>query len=362
MEHGDGVTALDDVTLTVEPGRLTAVIGPSGAGKSTLLKALAGIAPAQQGTVAFAGATGHGTGVGFVPQDDILHRELPLRRTLRYAAALRFAASPAAIDAAVADAMGILGLDQYGDVPVHSLSGGQGKRASIACEILSRPGVSFLDEPTSGLDPATAADLVSYLHRMCADGSTVVFTTHSVEDIERSDSVVVLAPGGRLLAVGTPSEVLDRLGADTFPDLYGRLSEDGPASNSAPARPRAGMPTGSSIDHRCAGGVAALGGLPRGHAARPLRRAALGRGLGRVRRTADGDALGRRSHSTHAARRGTGVGLARTADERCTGDQHRQRPHRAGTLRQHARRMTPAQRRSGNDPPQRIRRCWQRSA
>jgi ABC-type multidrug transport system ATPase subunit len=246
MEHGDGVTALDDVTLTVEPGRLTAVIGPSGAGKSTLLKALAGIAPAQQGTVAFAGATGHGTGVGFVPQDDILHRELPLRRTLRYAAALRFAASPAAIDAAVADAMGILGLDQYGDVPVHSLSGGQRKRASIACEILSRPGVCFLDEPTSGLDPATAADLVSYLHRMCADGSTVVFTTHSVEDIERSDSVVVLAPGGRLLAVGTPSEVLDRLGADTFPDLYGRLSEDGPASNSAPARPRAGMPTGSS--------------------------------------------------------------------------------------------------------------------
>ncbi len=227
-KHRNGIIALDDVTLSIEPGQLTAIVGPSGAGKTTLLTALAGIAPAQQGTVAFHGAepTSGGTSVGFVPQDDILHRELPLRRTLRYAAALRIAGSSAAIDAAVAEAMKTLGLARHGETPVHSLSGGQRKRASIACEILTQPGVCFLDEPTSGLDPSAAADLVASLHGMCAEGSTVVFTTHSIEDIERSDRVVVLAPGGRLLAAGTPTDVLDRLDADTFTELYERLTGD----------------------------------------------------------------------------------------------------------------------------------------
>jgi ABC-type multidrug transport system ATPase subunit len=226
MYHSNGAIALDDVSVTIEPRQLTAVIGPSGAGKTTLLRALAGITPAQHGTVAFRGdgATSRGTSVGFVPQDDILHRELPLRRTLRYAAALRIAASGAAVDAAVTAAMDTLGLAGHGEVPVRSLSGGQRKRASIASEILTRPGVCFLDEPTSGLDPSAAADLVAYLRRMSAQGSTVVFTTHSVEDIARSDRVIVLAPGGRLIAVGAPTEVLERLDAGSFTELYERLA------------------------------------------------------------------------------------------------------------------------------------------
>jgi ABC transport system ATP-binding/permease protein len=241
VQHRNGTVALDDVTLTVEPGVLTAVIGPSGAGKSTLLAALAGITPAQQGTVGFDAADPQrlAAGVGFVPQDDILHTELSLRRTLRYAAALRIAASRSAVDSAVDHAMNVLGLARHADVPVGSLSGGQRKRASIAGEILMRPGVCFLDEPTSGLDPATAADLVTYLRRMCADGSTVVFTTHSVEDISRCDRVVVLAPGGRLIATGTPEEVLARLGADDFVAVYQRMHADEPDPRPVGRRPGA---------------------------------------------------------------------------------------------------------------------------
>src|SRR4051794_35293194 len=235
LRHRNGAIGLDDVSLTIEPGRLTAVVGPSGAGKSTLLAALAGIGPQPEGTVTFHGdgRDGQDNGIGFVPQDDVLHGELPLRRTLRYAATLRLAAPAAVIDTAVDDAMNTLGLEHRGETPVHSLSGGERKRANIASEVLSRPGIVFLDEPTSGLDPAAAADLVDSLHRMSADGSTVVFTTHSVEDIERSHHVVVLAPGGRLVAVGTPAEVLQRVGAASFADLYAAL---------------AGMPAGSASD------------------------------------------------------------------------------------------------------------------
>src|SRR5436305_9267531 len=112
LRRGNGAIGLDGVNVTIEPGQLTAVIGPSGAGKSTLLAALAGIGPAPGGTVTFhgEGRDGRDSGIAFVPQDDVLHGELPLRRTLRYAATLRIAATSDAVDAAVDDAMRRLGL------------------------------------------------------------------------------------------------------------------------------------------------------------------------------------------------------------------------------------------------------------
>ena len=123
--------------------------------------------------------------LGYVPQDDIIHADLPLERTLRYAARLRLPSSTTAaeVDDAVRDALDAVGLTDQADVRVGALSGGQRKRASIAVELLTDPHVFFLDEPTSGLDPVTSAELIARLRQLADRSATVVFTTHSVDDL-----------------------------------------------------------------------------------------------------------------------------------------------------------------------------------
>jgi ABC transport system ATP-binding/permease protein len=222
------------VSLAVEPGELVAVVGGSGTGKTTLLLALAGVQPAARGAVCYDGVDYYAdlkafhSQLGYVPQDDIIHRELPLARTLRYAAQLRLPAGtpPAAADGAVDDVLRILDLTEHGDVPVGQLSGGQRKRASIAAELLPRPRAFFLDEPTSGLDPATAADFIDHLRRIADTGTTVMFTTHSPVDVAMCDKIVFLARGGVLAFVGSPAEACRYFQTAGIEEIYQRLADE----------------------------------------------------------------------------------------------------------------------------------------
>jgi ABC-type multidrug transport system ATPase subunit len=229
-----GRNVLHGVSLTVNACELVAVVGGSGAGKTTLLEALAGVRPAERGHVRFDGVDLYENFdsfrrmLGYVPQDDIIHAELPLRRTLRYAAALRLpdSRSSADLDASVDRALAALDLSQRADVPVGALSGGQRKRASIAVELLTNPPVFFLDEPTSGLDPASSSELLRLLRGLADGGSTVVFTTHSVQDLARADRVVFLARDGHLAFVGTVAEALDYFSVERIEEIYERLANE----------------------------------------------------------------------------------------------------------------------------------------
>lgn len=231
-----GVQVLNDVSLAAQPGELVAIVGGSGAGKTTLLEALAGVRPADEGGVWFDGVElyrnldAFRSLLGYVPQDDIIHAELPIERTLRYAARLRLPASvpDAEINARVGDALTTLELAERAGVRVGALSGGQRKRASIAVELLTRPHVFFLDEPTSGLDPATGAELLRVLRGLADGSSTVVFTTHAVHDLARCDRVVFLARNGHLAFAGTVPEALRYFGVERIEDVYERLAEQTP--------------------------------------------------------------------------------------------------------------------------------------
>jgi ABC-type multidrug transport system ATPase subunit len=228
----DGHVILDNISLAVAPGELVAIVGGSGAGKTTLLEAMAGVRPATTGHVRFDGSDLYEnlglfrTVLGYVPQDDIIHADLPLERTLRYAAGLRLpGASPAEIEHAVASAMAALDLTPRASTRVAALSGGQRKRASIAVELLTEPHVFFLDEPTSGLDPATGAELMRVLRRLAHGGATVVVTTHAVQDLSVCDKVVFLAKGSLAFA-GTLPDALTYFGAGSPEEIYERLAEE----------------------------------------------------------------------------------------------------------------------------------------
>ncbi len=231
-----GRQVLHGVSLSIAPGELVALAGGSGAGKTTLLEIMAGLRRPADGCVLHdgvpTGATKEALPVGYVPQDDIIHRELPLGRTLRFAAELRLPAGSSSeeIEQAVESTLRDLDLSDRADVAVGALSGGQRKRASTAVELLARPRLLLLDEPTSGLDPATAAEVLAVLRRLAGRGVTVVLTTHATADIEACDRVAFLARDGYLAFAGTPLDARGYFGVADLAGVYRRLAgEDTPA-------------------------------------------------------------------------------------------------------------------------------------
>ena len=236
--HGLSVTVaggkqlLHDVSFSL-PGRcLLAIVGPSGAGKSTLLRALTGSRPADSGAVHYDGRDLYAAydelrhRIGLVPQDDVLHPQLTVRRALRYAARLRFPADVPAADRErrIEEVLTELGLTGQADQRIDTLSGGQRKRTSVALELLTKPSLLFLDEPTSGLDPGLDRSVMRMLRGLAdqADGvgRTVVVVTHSVLNLDVCDLLLVLAPGGHVAYFGPPREALAYFGQPDFADMF----------------------------------------------------------------------------------------------------------------------------------------------
>lgn len=205
------VEILSSVNLDIQPGQFVGILGGSGQGKSTLMNALCGIRPATAGQVYIDGVRLSNrkaimnAGIGYVPQDDIVHRELTVENALRLGAKLRLKLPDEDFEQLVSRVMEQLSLSEHRGKEIRRLSGGQRKRVSIATELLSRPSVLFLDEPSSGLDPATEEDLMTWLQSLAKTGMTVVCTTHMLENAHLFDRILVVH-GGRLIFTGTERE------------------------------------------------------------------------------------------------------------------------------------------------------------
>ena len=225
---------LDDISLVVKPRELIGLLGPSGAGKSTLMNALNGFTRPTSGAVLYNQAELYQnldslkSTIGFVPQEDIVHKQLSVRRCLYYAAKLRLPEdlSDDEINRRVEEMLETLKVDpQRWDNPVFTLSGGQRKRISIGIELLPKPGVLFLDEPTAGLDPRTETLMMMLFRQLANQGSTIVITTHLLASFGVLDKVVVLVQG-RLAFYGPGNKFLEYFKAPVPADVYDDLTDN----------------------------------------------------------------------------------------------------------------------------------------
>jgi ABC transport system ATP-binding/permease protein len=228
VQVGGDRLLLRDVTFSLPERSLLAVVGPSGAGKSTLLNALTGARPADRGHVRYGGRDLYASydelrhRIGLVPQDDVLHPQLTVRRALRFAARLRFPADVPEADRhrRVEEVLAELDLLGQGDQRIDTLSGGQRKRTSVALELLTTPSLLFLDEPTSGLDPGLDKSVMQTLRGLANGGRTVVVVTHSVLNLDACDLLLVLAPGGHVAYFGPPDQATRYFNTPDFSEMF----------------------------------------------------------------------------------------------------------------------------------------------
>ena len=213
----NGLRILDEVKLSIYPGEMVALMGPSGAGKTTLLETLTGQKLATQGMVLLNGKElqSHWEEfkhhIGYVPQEDVMHRDMTVYEVIYHTAKLRLPSDfpEAAIIETVDRTITRMGLAHIrdsiiGGEDVRGISGGQRKRVNIALEMLTEPTLLFLDEPTSGLDSSSTLEVLEILRSLADNGKTIIMTIHQprLEVIQLLNNMILLAKGGKLAYYG----------------------------------------------------------------------------------------------------------------------------------------------------------------
>ena len=213
-QYGD-VTAVNGRDLEVRLGECLGLLGPNGAGKTTTVEILEGLTAPTGGTVEVLGrAWGAGSDndlrqhIGVQLQETQLAEKLTVRETVRLFRS--FYRRGRGVDAVI----GLVELEEKRDARVGKLSGGQRQRLAVACALVSNPDLLFLDEPTTGLDPQARLKLWEVIDNFRSGGGTVILTTHYMEEAARLCDRVAIMDHGRVIAVGTPRELIAALGAD----------------------------------------------------------------------------------------------------------------------------------------------------
>ncbi|MGW5668709.1 ABC transporter ATP-binding protein [Micromonospora sp. NPDC003776] len=212
---------LQSISCTVPRGTVTGLLGPSGSGKTTLMRAVVGVQRVSSGTVTVlgrpAGAAELRRRVGYLTQAPSVYADLTVRENARYFAVLQ-GRGRADADRAVAD----VGLAKAADQLVGTLSGGQRSRASLACALVGEPELVILDEPTVGQDPVLRADLWARFHAMADAGTTLLVSSHVMDEAARCDRLLLIRDG-RLVADDTPDAVRASTGVDDLEEAFLRL-------------------------------------------------------------------------------------------------------------------------------------------
>jgi ABC-2 type transport system ATP-binding protein len=218
-----GRLVLPGISLDVNRGVVTGLLGPSGSGKTTLMRAIVGVQIVESGEVTVLGRPAGSPElrhvVGYVTQAPSVYGDLTVRENLRY-----FAHILDASDSHVEDAMRTVALSERADQVVGTMSGGERSRVSLATALLGEPQLLVLDEPTVGLDPVLRRDLWNTFHELAAAGTTLLVSSHVMDEADRCDDLVLLREG-RIVATGSPDELRHQTHADDLEDAFLALAE-----------------------------------------------------------------------------------------------------------------------------------------
>lgn len=211
-------TVLDSVDLTIPQGKITGLLGPSGCGKSTLMRSIVGTQIVESGVVTVlgepAGSKVLRRKVGYVTQAPSVYRDLTVRDNVAY-----FASLYGRDKTAVRSAIESVGLTDHSTTLSGQLSGGQLGRVSLASALVAEPALLVLDEPTVGLDPVLRADLWARFVGLADSGTTIVVSSHVMDEAEHCDQLVLMRDGA-ILAQATPHELLSRTGDTTLEHAF----------------------------------------------------------------------------------------------------------------------------------------------
>jgi ABC-2 type transport system ATP-binding protein len=223
------LTAVDHVSFAIQPGEIFGMLGPNGSGKTTTIRMLCGLLAPNAGTATVAGADVVRepdlvkTRIGYMSQAFGLYRDLTVEENLRFYAGVYELGEETA--GRIEWALAAMRISETRSRLAGTLSGGNKQRLALGCATMHRPPVVFLDEPTAGVDPAARRTFWQIIRELAAVGTTMIVTTHYMDEAERFDRLAMLSRG-KLIAIGTPAEVKRAFGdAGSLEDIFVKLQE-----------------------------------------------------------------------------------------------------------------------------------------
>ena len=210
------MVAVDGLDLVVQAGECFGLLGPNGAGKTTTIEILEGLTLPDSGDVEILGQRWQEGAAGRALRErlGIQLQETQLADKLQVGEVLALFRSFYRQSHGVDEVLGLVELEEKRKARVVTLSGGQKQRLAVACALVSKPDLLFLDEPTTGLDPQSRRQLWEIIRRFRAEGGTVLLTTHYMEEAERLCDRVAIIDHGKVIALGTPRDLIASLGAE----------------------------------------------------------------------------------------------------------------------------------------------------
>jgi ABC-2 type transport system ATP-binding protein len=205
--------ALNGLSLVVPDGEIFGLLGPNGAGKTTTINILCGILSATSGHVQLAG---HDLDknlkdirqlIGAAPQDTALYPSLTARENLNYFGSM-YGLSGKRLRERVNHYLSVFGLEKFANRSIRSYSGGMKRRINLIAGILHQPRILFLDEPTVGIDVQSRTVILEYLKKLNSEGTTIVYTSHYMEEAENLCSMIAIIDQGRIITEGRPAEMI----------------------------------------------------------------------------------------------------------------------------------------------------------